>query len=343
MSTTKKNGNGKTPARTRTRVETAAAFDDLQTSVTTTERVDPKTSAAQAAHRMNILGTTGTISQESVVKMVSDLTLGVSKQLAGLQESLLERVRERDELDEAISAKKEELEALHGKDIAASAIDDLIADYAEKKAAFEKETNDRFALWAKQDEERRAAAKLEADKLTNERARERDAYEYAKNVERRNAEDAFKQQLDTQKRAQALASAELERKWAEREAELDKRETELAELRAKVAGFDEVLKTAVDKQVAIVASSVKRDLGHTFELEKKDLLTQLTIANSRITAAEEAVGAKEQTIVNLQSSLNAATQRVAEMANKALESASGREAMARVQETLSTQAGPKKG
>src|SRR5262249_48806205 len=150
----------------------------------------------------------------------------VQKSLAGLSAKLVEQVQVLRNVEEAIALKRDELKQLYDIEAAAVQLDDLAAQIEERRRGWDEE----------QARKQREFAELQSER-NKQWARAEEEYQYRLSQEHRKAEDAFAGRMAAQEKANKERQQDLEKDWAGREAELKKRETEVAELRAKVDGI----------------------------------------------------------------------------------------------------------
>src|SRR5262249_39597138 len=136
---------------------------------------------------------------------------------------------------------------------------------------------------------------------------------------------------------------QLEKNWSEREAELKKRETELAELRAFKEGNDERVKKAENAAVAVATNSVKKEYETKMTLAMKDAEMAQKLAGQEVAARRQTGERATAEIAGLKAQLDQARADVKEISGKALESASGRDAMAAMQKLMEKEPASKSG
>jgi paraquat-inducible protein B len=138
----------------------------------------------------------------------------------------------------------------------------------------------------------------------------------------------------TERRTHADRAEVLEKEWAKREADLKAREQELAALRDAVAKFPDELKRATAAEVAVATTALKKQLETAAALDKKDAETNLKLANNATAAVQAEVNRLQATITDLNRQLAEAHRATQTVAEKALDSASGRTAMEALQQTM---------
>jgi colicin import membrane protein len=328
---TRKTSKRNAVARNRSAEATKAAFDELARKARNKPVVVTKEQEALDTHAKNVLADVSGLTAETAVKKVTEAGLTINKTLAGINEQVISLVEELKQLDEAIQLKTEELNGLHGKDVAASAIDVLVAEYDKKKAELEAEM-ERLQKDI-EDTRAKAAAELATEREAAELARKRteEAYSYDTQQLRKKEQDAFAEGLRQQSATERDRKEKLEKEWATREEALKLREKELEDLRKQVSEFPLVLKKETDTAAAIVGNRVKSEWELKLTLATKDAETAQRVASMEIASLKDTATKQAQAIQMLQAELNEAKRQVQAIAEKALESASGARALAEVQ------------
>jgi colicin import membrane protein len=326
-----KSTSARTAARNRSAEQTKAAFEELARKSRNKPVVPSKEQEARQAHAKNVLTDVSSLTAESAVKKVTEAGLTINKTLAGINEQVMSLVEELKKLDEAIQLKTDELGELHGKDIAASAVDVLVAEYDRKKEELQaemerlqKEISDTRSKFATD-----LAAERDALEVARKRAEEE--YTYDTQLQRKKEQDAFAEQLRQQAASERDRKEKLEKEWAAREEALKLREQELENLRKQVADFPTVLKKETDTAAAIAGNRVKSEWEMKFTLAQKDAETSQRVSIMEIASLKETNSKQAQAIQALQTELAEAKRQVQTIAEKALESASGARALAEVQ------------
>src|SRR5262245_50863331 len=125
---TKKAKPVKTP---RTRSETAAAYSEIHKEVKDRPPADPKAQAAAREHAAAVQGAVSGKTQ-AVVKELAEIKIEMGRELDRVAEQYLARLEELQTLNEAIALAREELANYHKLDVAATALDQMVADYEER-------------------------------------------------------------------------------------------------------------------------------------------------------------------------------------------------------------------
>src|SRR5262249_39500048 len=148
---------------------------------------------------------------------------------------------------------------LHEKELVLSSLDQLEEQIAQTRKAWDEE----------QAAKKREFAEEQSDR-NKTRKREEDEYQYRIKQEHMKAEHAFAWLMQQQERANKDKQQLLEKGWAERETELKKREQEVVDLRQFKDQSPEMIKKAVNAEVAVATNSVKKEYETRMTLSNKD-------------------------------------------------------------------------
>lgn len=338
----------KSTRATRSKQETAAEFGSVREQVAEREPVPEGEKAQRTARESTLRSTVEQFSLETAVQVLTASGLGMSRALTDLTNKLQETAKQVDELKEAKDLLEKDIEDLHGKEISASALEDLVADYNEREETLRRElvqlqTDIQFrrqeaqSAWQREQAEHERQVMERSNALLESRRREQEQYDYSKGQERLRAEQTFQNNLADQKRANDLKQAELARDWAMREAALKEKEQEFAALQARVAGIQAEIDAAVKKEVAIVSNSLSRDNKHQVEILVNNQQAEKTVLNARITSLQEQLAVANTTIASLNAQLSKAQEKVAEIAASALTAASGSQTLREMQNFVAVQ------
>lgn len=251
----------------------------------------------------------------------------VISQIREVVDGLAERKAKFDELDQAISAKNEELKEVFGIEHEANALSALLEAQRQSKEAAQEEVQVLLDEAREEADEIVQEAKAESDsilkaieqqKAQTEQARKRDREEYEYNFAREKTQRMNKLQDELDEKARSLddreeAVTERESKMTELETTVTKLTDELATTKASI---DDQVKAAKDagyksaeKSAAIQANIVKSK--HESELQ---------IKSQQISNLEGSVSEMRARIEALQKSLDSANAKVQEVAMQALQS-----------------------
>jgi hypothetical protein len=313
------------------------AEPELDTVTLDLEEVAPrhggaKNQAARAIRETEVLEAVTGLSLDTVSTTLASTQVEVQKSLADLSAKLVERLQLLKNVEEAIQLKQEELKQLYNLEAKEIELDDLRAEIQKQRELWEEEQ----ARKAREFEEQRS------ERNKNWR-REEEEYKYQWAQQQRKLEDAFKQKMEDQEKANRNKQEQIEKNWGEREAELKKRENEYAELKAKVEAFPEQLKKAENAAGIIAGNSVKKEYETKATLAAKDLEMFQKLAGQETASLKQALEKASAEINSLKAQLDQARADVKEISARALDSASGRDAMAAMQKIIEKEPSSKQG
>jgi hypothetical protein len=283
-----------------------------------------KNRRAAQIQEAEVLNSVKGLNFDSVSRELATVQVEVQKTLAELSAKLSEQLQKLDNIEETIRLKQEELKQLHQIEATSTTLDELEAEIREKREAWAEE----------QDQWKRDFEEMKQDQRKAWK-REEDDYQYQLKQKHTKTEDALQEMLAQKAKANREQQEQLEKQWSEREAELKKREQELGELREFKASAPEMIKKAVNADVAIATNSLKKEYEHKQIIAAKDAETDKRLAESQIQGLQQTIIKQQAQIDDLRAQLVEAHQRVTEISHKALESASGRattEALQRLME-----------
>lgn len=327
------------PRIKRPKAEVEREFLRIQEEVTAAQQA-PDTKVAESLKRREaeVRKAVEGVSVESVVQNVAGLGLEISKALADLSQKLVEEVHRLASIREAVELETRELERIHKIDIAATALDQLVQDYARQKELLENEIATLRASW---EEERRQAErdrKEYDDGLKKQRQREVEDYEYRKTLERKKAQDKYEEEVQFREKQNREKQEALEKSWQARESALKEREEDLVRLRKEVEEFPVRLRKEIEQAAAEAARSTEHKSEQQILLFNKEAETERRLAELRIKALEETLSRQTAQQGALQKQLDEAKQQVQEIAVKAIEGASGAKALSHINQIAMEQA-----
>ena len=313
-------------ARIREEVEAAHEAGDAKTAETTRLR--------EIQVRQGVDG----VSVETVVQKISGLGLEVSRALADVSEKLTEEVQRLAIAREAVALERKELEQLHKIDVAATALDQLVQDYARENQKLEAEIAGRRQAWEEETARLQRERKEQEEGLKKQRQREIEDYEYGKNLERKKAQDKYEEELRAREKKNLEQQEALEKNWQMREAALKEQEEDLARLKKEVEEFP----ARLQKETEAVALRARKDAEARLEqqmvLIKRDAEAEKRLAELRVKTLEESLAHNAAHIAALEKQLGEAKQQVQDIAVKAIEGASGARALSHINQIAMEQA-----
>ena len=297
-----------------------------------------KNEMAAQIQEAEIRGAVSEITVEIIAKKLSDLNVEISRTLSGLGEKMSAEVGLLCSLKEAVTLESKDLQRLHGIDIATTSIDQLLADYHEKKTSFEADLLGARQEWAKETEEKKQAEAEYAETLKKTRARETEDYEYKKALERKKLQDRFDEECRLKEKQNLEAQENLEKIWKEREAVLKGREEELAALKKEVEQFPGRITAECAKAAKEATREAEAKFNQEIERLKRDLLVEKQFGELKLKQLQESLSNQYTQMGSLQAQLDEAKRQVQDIAVKAIEGASGAKALSQINQIAIEQA-----
>jgi len=323
----------------RTKAEIEEEFSEIREEVAATrEAADKKAEETSRLRETEIRQAVEGISVEEVVKGISALGLDLSKALAGLSEKLVQEVNRLSSAREAVELERKEIERLHKIDVASTAIDQLVQDYARKKEELEAEIATQRAAWDEELKRTERERKEQEELLRKQRQREIDEYEYKKALERKKAQDKYEEEVKVLEKQNREKQEVLEKSWQQREALLKEREEELARLKSEAETFPSRLEKACLQAGADATRATTQKFEQQTLILKKENEADKRLAELQIKTLEDALARQTAQTAALQKQLDEAKQQVQEIAVKAIEGASGAKTLAHVNQIAMEQA-----
>jgi uncharacterized coiled-coil protein SlyX len=278
------------------------------------------------------------VTVEAVVQRIAGLGLEIGKALAEVSGRLAEETQLLASLREAVALERKEIDRLHQIDVAATALDQMVQDYAREKQRLEGEIASGRAAWEEESAKAERERKEQEDGLKKQRQREIEDYEYKKALERKKAQDKYDEDVRLLEKKNAEKQETLEKGWKQREAALKEQEEELARLKKEAEGFP----ARLQKEAAAAAEQARKETEARLEQHalglRKDAESEKRLAELRIKTLEEAAARQQAQIAALEKQLAEAKQQVQDIAVKAIEGASGARALSHINQIAMEQA-----
>lgn len=282
-------------------------------------------------HQQGLLETASRLSPEVVLKHISELKLQIASSLDGLGDGLLDARHKLHQVEQAIAIQTDRLKHLHDIQVAADTLDLLMEEHHRRTEQLELEleskrrelaTRHKQAEAELEIERQRQKASLETE-LETHRARfqERDA---ALQRERQREEEDYQREQARRREAQEAAWQSRLQQLDEREAHLARFEAEWNRLQEEEANYPARLEEATRAAVTEAVARAREECQSQARLTSKDLEAQLSLAQLRIQALENAQRERDERLALLQTQLDAANAQVREIALRAIESSTRR-------------------
>jgi len=323
----------------RPKTEVQEEFAEIQRETEAArESADAKTQEAARRRAAEVRQSVDGVSVEGVVQRISGLGLEISRALSEVSGKLVDEVGQLSAVREAVGLERAELERLHKIDIAATALDQMVQDYAREKERLESEIAAQRAEWEAESSAAERERKEQEEALKKARAREAEEFEYKKNLERKKAQDKYDEDQRLQEKKNKERQETLEKNWQQRETALKEQEQELARLRKEAQDFPETLKTESDKAAVLASKAAEQKFEQEILLLKKEAETEKRLASLQVKTLEETIARQAAQITALQKQMDEAKQQVQDIAVKAIEGASGAKALAHINQIAMEQA-----
>lgn len=328
-----------TPKVSKSKAEVQAEFVKIQDEFAAeTEGSSSKRIEAMALRDKAILEQVHDLTVEKAVGDISKLSLDISKSLSQLSVKIVEKIESLNSLKEAIEIETDELARIHKLDIAATALDQMLLDYDEKQKRLEEEVSNKSKEWEYLQETKLLEQKEYDDALKKARQREKEEFEYSKNLERKKEQDKY----DEAQRVLLLQNKEkqssLEKSWSEREQSIKIQENELNDLKKEAQEFPERIKKEVTQAVSEAVKDTAQKYQQQILIMQKEIESDRRLAELKIKSLEDTVTRQFTEIEILHARVEEAKKQVQDIAVKAIESTSGAKALDHINQIAMEQA-----
>ncbi|SEE10687.1 hypothetical protein SAMN05444161_5828 [Rhizobiales bacterium GAS191] len=323
----------------RSKAETQQEFAEIQGELDTAqESTDAKAAEAARLRETQVRHAVEGVSVETVVQKLSGLGLEMSRALADISEQLTAEVQQLALVRDAVALERKELEHLHKIDVAATALDQMVQDYARQKQELEAEIVAQRRAWEEETAVLGRERKDQEESLKKQRQREIEDYEYKKILDRKKAQDKYEEELRVRDKKNLEQQEALEKSWQMREAVLKEREEELARLKTEVDGLPARLLKETEAAALRGRKEAEAKLEQQIVMLEKDAATEKRVAELRVKTLEDALAHNATYIAGLEKQLADAKQQVQDIAVKAIEGASGARALSHINQIAMEQA-----
>ncbi len=321
------------------KAEVEREFSNIREEVVAArETADPKTEELFKRRESELRQAVEGVSVEGVVQRISGLGLEISKALSDLSEKLVQEVNRLASAREAVELERKELERLHKIDIAATALDQLVQDYARQKERVDADIAAQRTGWEEEVRQTERDRKEQEENLKKQRQREIEEYEYKKALERKKAQDKYEEDTKLLEKQNREKQEALEKSWQQREAVVKEKEEEFLRLRKESEEFPVRLKKEAEHAAAEAVRSAELKVEQQILLLKKEGEAEKRLAELQIKGLEDTVSRQSAQMGALQKQLDEAKQQVQEIAVKAIEGASGAKALSHINQIAMEQA-----
>jgi hypothetical protein len=287
----------------------------------------------------------GAVDPESIDRDIGALKAEIGKMLADVSDRLGAESSKFRSIQKAVAGKELELQELYGIEKAAVSLAALLEAQNQKRLEFdtqierereelETDMQSRRAEW---DAERKThEAELKERDATEKKARdrEREDFTYAFKRDQQAIKDKLNDEKITLEKEIKLKKEAADKDLAEREKAIGEKERELAELRAKSSAFPKELEAAVTQAVKDISERIKLEAKNREELLRKEFEGERNVLAARNESLEKS--GKDLVAANLKlaQQLDAAYQKVQDIAEKTVEGTSQSKSLADLQRLL---------
>jgi hypothetical protein len=289
------------------------------------------------------------VEPETIDREVGELKSEIGKMLGDISERLATESARFRNIQKAVETKEREIRELYGIEKAAVSLAALIEAQNQKRAEFEtqmmqeqealeKEIETKRAAWEEEKKAREAEIKEReaAERKAQERARE--DFNYAFKREQQGLKDKLNDEKLALEKEIKLKRETAEKDLLEREKNIAQSERELAELRTKAAAFPQELERAVNQAVKEATDHLKLEAKSREDLAHKQFEGERNVLTARNDSLDKTN--KDLLTINnkLTQQLEAAYQKVQDIAEKTVEGTSQSRSFAELQKLLVEQA-----
>ncbi|KAF0153885.1 MAG: hypothetical protein FD159_2748 [Syntrophaceae bacterium] len=285
---------------------------------------------------------------EGVGNEIAALKQAIGKTLTGISDQLEGEVNRFVAIRGAIGAKEKELAELYEIEKSAMSLAALIEaqnqkrqefadEMGEKKEFLREEIETTRAEWEKEKEEHDAAVKERDAAEKKRQTREKEEFDYAFKREQQTAADRFAYEKAKLEKELKDKKEQMEQELSAREAAIAVKEAELGELRKQAAQHPKELETSVARAIKETSERLLMAAKSREELLKAEAEGESNVFKARMESLERTTKEQAERITALTRQLEAAYQKVQDIAIKTVEGASNSKSVANLQQLLGEQ------
>lgn len=269
---------------------------------------------------------------EGIVQNLSSLKVQIMRSFDQLEDQLIGEHKTLTHLQQAIGYAQKELEDIHKIKACADSLTALVMtqeqkksdferDFGERKLTLEQDSQQKRALWKKEQDEYEQFRKEEEQMIKKARQREQDEYIYKRDLERQKEGNVYEAQKEQLEKELVQKQADFEQTFAERERALISQENELKELRQKTQNFPKELQKSVQDAEQAVVARLEFKYQHEAQLAAKEMEGERKLHQHVVGALEAKIKQQDEHVKQLTDKTNQAGIQVQEIAVKAIEGA----------------------
>ena len=285
------------------------------------------------------------IDPEGIDRDIGALKAEIGKMLADISDRLAAESGKFRGIQKAVASKEKELQELYGIEKAAVSLAALIEAHNQKQTEFENRmTQEREELESEMEarrtdweEEKKAhEAEVKERDAVEKKARDREREDFNYGFKR--DQQAIKDKLNDEKTALEkeirIKRETADKELAEREKAISERERELSELRTKAAAFPKELENAVNQAVKDISDRLRLEAKNREDLSRKEFEGERNVLTAKNEALEKSAKDLNAANMKLAQQLEAAYQKVQDIAEKTVEGTSQSKSLADLQKLL---------
>lgn len=288
------------------------------------------------------------LTAEGVGKEIAALKLEIGKTLTGISDQLEGEVSRFVAIRNAIGAKEKELAELYEIEKSAMSLAALIeaqnqkrqeftVEMEEKKESLRQDISATRSAWEKAQDEHDTAVKERDAAEKKRQTREKEEFDYAFKREQQTAADRFAYEKAKLEKELKDKKEQMEQELSAREAAVAAKEAELNDLRKQATQHPKDLETSVSRAVKETSERLLMEAKSREDLLKKEAEGEHNVFKTRVESLEKTTKEQSERITALTKQLEAAYQKVQDIAIKTVEGASNSKSVASLQQLLGEQ------
>ncbi|MEM7368011.1 MAG: hypothetical protein AAF587_05380 [Bacteroidota bacterium] len=295
-------------SNSNTKAEILNAYQDLLDKLTTEQKENATLNKQLEKKRTEVEQVKNKLQTGGANANIQALRQILNEQLDKIEEGLKKEQSTFEELQQAITTERKELEEIYQIKVEAQSLEALVITNRQAKEAFEEKKTDWEADFRQEKEEKQLAWK-----------REQEAYTYDLSSKRRKEEDAYQMEKERKEKELTEKITTFDLQMKQREELLKEKEAEFTALQKQVAGFDDRLQKEVSQAEESLKTQLTREFDFQRQLETKDLQNKIQLLEANIESLKTTITEQQTRIQALTHKADDASQQVKEIAFKAIE------------------------
>ncbi|MBW6487346.1 MAG: hypothetical protein K0B01_14470 [Syntrophobacterales bacterium] len=285
---------------------------------------------------------------DGIAKSIAALKLEIGKTLTGISDQLEGEVSRFVAVSNAITAKEKELAELFEIEKTALSLaalieaqnqkrEEFMSEMDEKKESLRQDVESTRSAWKKEQEEHDAVVKERDAAEKKRQTREKEEFDYAFKREQQTATERLAYEKVKLEQELKDKKEQVEQELNARETAIAAKEGELNDLRQRAAQFPKDLEAHVNRAVKETSERLLLEAKSREELLKKGAEGERNVFTARVEALEKTTKEQAERVTALTKQLEAAYQKVQDIAVKTVEGASNSKSLASLQQLLGEQ------